>query len=110
MRLFFLFWENLTYRLLAIRRSLRLFISIFSKNRLSYLPDDFFENMPSLKIVSLQQNKFTTLSEKPFSELFRYRPYSLYMTGKGYYEYIDNPKISFPWHLWKKMCMKIKQV
>lgn len=61
---------------------------VHSQNMLTSLPDDFFENMPSLTDVNLDKNKFTTLSEKPFSVLLRYVQ-QLSMSGKiFYYEYI----------------------
>lgn len=65
-----------------------------SQNELSSLPPDFFENMPSLTNVHLDQNKFITLSEKPFSGAIS-NLQQLWMTGNIYFEYSGTNKAFF---------------
>lgn len=62
---------------------------------LTSLPEDFFENMPTITDVLLDNNKFITLSEKPFSTALR-QLQQLSMTGKIIY--YENISVSFCRH------------
>lgn len=53
----------------------------YSYNSIHYLPEDFFSNMPSLESVALDENKLTTLHEKPFRNVFE-TVMELTMSGK----------------------------
>lgn len=59
------------------------FLPIFhySYNDIHYLSEDFFSNMPRLERVALDENKLTTLHEKPFRHAFEMLK-ELTMSGK----------------------------